>query len=136
MVLIPIIFPLLSSFMFPPEIVTRWEQAQERQHIDEVKDSSIEKEDDIGHNCVSYIKSLGINVPLGDAKDQIPNSLPRVGGVVIMMYGDIGHLAYIKKIDKDGLHISESNFHRGLITERVISVLDPHIVGYAYWTTS
>lgn len=60
----------------------------------------------------------------------VPNSVPIVGGVVIMQYGDLPHVAYIKALETDGILVSEANYHHCQFDTRLIRWDDPHIVGF------
>lgn len=61
-----------------------------------------------------------------------PNSVPRVGGAVVMEYGDLPHVAYIEAIETDGVLVSESNYVHCQYDNRLISWQDVHLRGYYY----
>jgi hypothetical protein len=80
-------------------------------------------------NCIAEVKNLGAKVPFKDKLE--PNSIvPRVGGVVIMQYGELKHLAYVTSVEEDGIHIKEANYKRCERGTRVLEFLDKHILGF------
>ena len=101
-----------------------------------IEETKIEEPADVC-SCVMYVRSRGVDFPqIGYAGNLKVNSLyPRVGGVVLLNYNGLHHLAFIEAVKEDGLHISEQNFHHDMkddcpITRRVIPINDPHIIGY------
>lgn len=62
----------------------------------------------------------------------MPNSFPVVGGVVLLTYGDIEHIAYIQFIMLGGMWIGEGNYKSNQYTERFISFDDKHIRGFYF----
>lgn len=87
-------------------------------------------------DCASFVKVMlareGYTLPrIIDAGNLDINSrVPVKGGVVILAYPQAHHIAFIKSIDAEGIHIVESNFQHCLIGSRVLSPSDPHIMGY------
>jgi hypothetical protein len=83
-------------------------------------------------NCRSEVSrllaKLGTVLPKGEI---IPNNLyPKVGGVIILQYGNLKHYAYVEKVGADGIHIAEANFIKCARSKRIIDFNDPHILGY------
>lgn len=78
-------------------------------------------------SCVSYVRARGVNLPRGDAKDLKPNSMPKVGGVVIF---DYGHVAYIEKLDAERVYFAGANVPRCEIRRGSVLLTDPSIKGY------
>lgn len=82
--------------------------------------------------CVTFARKYIPNLPRGDAKNLIPNSGPTIGGVMIMDYYGVGHVAVITGFDKNGdAQIIEANYKKCRVTRRTVSLDDIHIVGYA-----
>lgn len=68
---------------------------------------------------------------LGDARNLDVNSVvPIRGGVIIMSYNEVHHLAFIESVEADGIHISEANFSICSLGKRIISFSDSHIIGF------
>ena len=71
-----------------------------------------------------------------DAKNfDIPlNSPPIKGGVVKLKYNEVYHIAYVERIEADGIYISEQNFSKDPtcpVTYRKLDFDDPAIIGFA-----
>lgn len=83
-------------------------------------------------NCVSFVKAMGVKIPrIIDAGNLDSNSkVPIKGGVIILDYHGIHHLAYIDSVESDGIHIKEANFIHCSLGKRVIDLSDEHIVGF------
>lgn len=83
-------------------------------------------------NCVYYVRTQGVKLPkIGDPSKLTPNSdYPRVGGAIILKYGDVWHLALIERVTEEGIYISENNKIRCQHTERLIKWGSPEIQGY------
>jgi len=83
--------------------------------------------------CVRYIREvLGVNIK-GDAHTIKSNTdIPIKGGVVLLNYDGIAHVAYVKEVLLDRFIIQESNFKKCTPTERVIKKNDVHITGYYF----
>lgn len=87
----------------------------------------------VGCSCVQTAKALGVPLPKGDAEDLIPNSdYPHVGGVVKIKYGNVYHVAVIKKVTEKGLEVRGGNKVHCRITNDFIALNDPRILGYWY----
>lgn len=79
-------------------------------------------------NCWSYLQTRIKDLPL---MNQVkPNSTPVVGGVVILDYHGVPHVAYIEALEDDGVLVSESNYKHCTYDKRVISWTDKALVGY------
>lgn len=83
-------------------------------------------------NCVQFVKAMGVKLPrIIDAGNLDPNTkVPVKGGVIIMVYNGIHHLAYIDSVQEDGIHIREANYSKCLIGRRVIPFNDPATIGF------
>lgn len=86
------------------------------------------------YQCVAYVKSKGIQLPQGNAKDLRPNSdVPCVGCGVLLSIGRWGHIAYLEEVDMVGnrIYISEMNWIScGIISYRWLNIDDLTIRGY------
>ena len=81
-------------------------------------------------SCMHGLATKGIFLK-GNAKDQIPNSTPVIGGVVILKYyKDVGHVALIQKFTEKGMIVWETNYRPCQATTREILWSDIHIVGF------
>ena len=81
-------------------------------------------------SCMHGLAKKGIFLK-GNAKDQIPNSTPVVGGVVLLKYyEDVGHVALIQKFTEKGMIVWETNYRPCQATTREILWSDIHIVGF------
>lgn len=82
-------------------------------------------------SCVSFARKYIPNLPFVEyASDFEPNSGPMVGGAVLFDYKGGGHIAVITGFQGGDMHIIEANFHDCEVSERVLSLDDPHIRGY------
>jgi len=73
-------------------------------------------------NCVKFVKNLGIRNNIIDE--------PIVAGSVRTNEGNVGHRAFILKIEMDSIVIVESNYVPCQITFRRLYLDDPIITGY------
>lgn len=81
-------------------------------------------------SCVKTARSLGVPIPYNtDAKDIVPDGTPEIGGLIVLKYGDIYHIAVIQGFES-GFNVSEGNFKECEMSERTIDFNDPHIVGF------
>ena len=85
-------------------------------------------------NCVLFAKDyLGITETLGAAKYIKPNSSePKVGSMVLLKEGTLGHVGVVLDINNDEIWFIESNFRSCMITYRSLKTDDPRIKGYRY----
>lgn len=84
-------------------------------------------------SCVLFARSIFPELPLGDASDLVPNSpFPRVGGAVIIDYGDTIHVALVAdRVSISGdIPLHDANFLPCQETWRTINISDPRIKGY------
>lgn len=80
-------------------------------------------------NCYSYVKGNYIsNLP--KMADIVPNDAPRVGGLIILNYHGVKHIAYITKVDEDGVNVREANYTKCLTGSRKILFTDVHLQGF------
>jgi hypothetical protein len=80
-------------------------------------------------NCYQFVKIFVGNLPR--MKEIMSNSrVPRVGGLIILDYNGLKHIAYLVKVSKDGIHVKEANFTPCLAAERLIDFTDKAIVGF------
>ena len=83
--------------------------------------------------CYTYVVSQGYAVGGHMLARWIPtnSSTPRAGGLVVTSESWAGHVAIITSVNGDGtFNIRESNYVRGLITERTLSSNSGKIIGY------
>jgi len=80
-------------------------------------------------SCVVYARNKGLHIK-GNASEQVPNSMPAVGGGILLKYPNASHIAIIKDITDEGFLVSESNFYRCKKSERLISFNDKFIKGF------
>lgn len=88
------------------------------------------------NNCVLYARCKQSALPFGlytykDKLDIINSSEPDVGCVAVINTGDsTGHVAYVEKVSKGIVSISEGNWPLGRCGSRSGSAKDLKIVGY------
>lgn len=80
--------------------------------------------------CMRTARNLGAKLPYVDAKDLTRNGIPSQGGVVILKYGEVYHVAYIKYLFPGGMWVGEGNFSRCAYTERFIYFTDSNLIGF------
>lgn len=87
-------------------------------------------------SCVRTAHNENSSIPLVDAKwfTSFASTPPKINGVVVLKYGDVHHIAVIKRFTKNGLWVKEGNFKRCEVTEREIDFTDPHIL--QFWSSS
>jgi len=72
-------------------------------------------------SCIKTARAEGVDIPYNtNAEDFIANSVPQVGGLVLMEYGLISHVAVIVKFINEGIIIREGNKIHCEKTERLI----------------
>ena len=83
-------------------------------------------------NCVTGIRSFGVNIPIGTNAEDLPkNSTPHVGGVVLFFYGnDVYHAALIIELTGEYMIVKETNFKKCKETVRKVYFDDVFIIGY------
>lgn len=84
-------------------------------------------------SCVIFAKQyLGIkNESWGVAINIKPTTdKPYAGGIVITKESKLGHVAVIKEVVGNELHVIEANYKHCQKSERTISMDDPDIIGY------
>ena len=93
--------------------------------------NGVEKKDSPDCYCVTSARNEGVDIPKVDsASDLIPNSEPRVGGLVLFQYEDVSHVAVIKDFVDEGMKVVEGNYKPCEKTERVVAWNDPFIRGF------
>lgn len=92
-----------------------------------VVDTKIEKEieeeigDEIYCSCIKTAREEGVDIPYNtNAEDFIPNSRPEIGGLILLKYGLISHVAVIIEFTKEGIIIIEGNKIHCEKTQRII----------------
>jgi len=71
-------------------------------------------------NCYSYAKILIDKLP--PMKEIIENTkYPNVGGLIIIWYGNIKHIAVIEKVVKNGIYVKEANYKKCYIGKRFLT---------------
>ena len=89
-------------------------------------------------SCVTYLRSLGVPMPLTvDAiyYQSFPRGTPKVGGIIVMKYGDSidqYHVALITSLNEGSVTVDEANYHHCEKDTRDIGFDDPHIL--FFWT--
>lgn len=93
--------------------------------------------DPVACSCIRTAREAGLNIPLVDAKDLKPNSIPSIGGGILLRYPDkknpkkfIDHVAYILELRPDGIWVYEGNFIACKKSYRLILYSDPYITGF------
>ena len=82
-------------------------------------------------SCIKYIRSIGVNVPYGTNAEDIPNQgSPTLGGLILLEYEDISHVAIIQEFTDKGFLVTEANYKSCERTTRIISYNDPFIRGF------
>ena len=81
-------------------------------------------------NCYLYSEIFtGIDLPPMAVISPNTES-PIVGGIAIMQYGAVKHVAVITEITKDTISVTEGNYHRCQKTERTLSKDYQRLVGF------
>ena len=84
-----------------------------------------------GCSCIVTAREYGIDIPIGtNASDFIPNSVPVVGGLILLSYPNDDHIAVIVEFRDDGFWVYEGNFEPGVQGYRLISYKDLSIRGF------
>lgn len=79
-------------------------------------------------NCYSYAQLFVGKLPkMAEIK---PNGPPKVGGLVILQYGKVKHLAVITALTEKGIKVKEANFEPAKLTTRTILWSDSRIIGF------
>lgn len=83
-------------------------------------------------SCVLYLKSLGYELPRGDAITfkADPAHVPVAGSLVLFNYNGVGHVAAITSIGTQGFWVAEANYDRCEDGERLIKWGDKSIRGF------
>lgn len=80
-------------------------------------------------NCYSYIKANFIK-GLPKMADIVPNAAPKVGGVIILQYASVKHIAYITNVGDGFVNVREANYSKCATGTRQIFFVDPHLIGF------
>lgn len=86
-------------------------------------------------SCIQTAKSLGVLIPVKtNASDLKPNAPARVGGLILLRYANLSHVAVITAVTNTAtstiFHVKEGNFERCRLSERDVSSKDSHIIGF------
>lgn len=82
-------------------------------------------------SCVQTVRTFVPDLPIGNAEDFKPNSLPFEGSVVLFHYPNgVHHIAYIDKIEADRFHIKQGNKTPCQYSEEWIQWDNSSIVGF------
>ena len=81
-------------------------------------------------SCVKGLRSFGVNMPFADAKNIRPNSVAKVGNVILFKYLKTYHASLIIEIHEDYYLVKETNSFRCQYGERKILKTDPYIRGF------
>lgn len=98
--------------------------------IDEIKKGNQWKW--VGCSCVQFARALGVKIPpKTDAKDLKPNATPQIGGLVLLKYGKLDHVATITSLGSQDFSVREANYQSPCqITKRTITYQDKAIRGF------
>lgn len=120
--LLELIIPKTTiAYKAPPQVVV--EVVLEEPIVEEV--------DEILCSCIKYARSIGVNLPYNtNASDVVANSRPTIGGLVLLDYGNIEHVAIIQEFTDTGFKVKESNYRKCKETERIIQFDSPFIRGF------
>jgi len=82
-------------------------------------------------SCVQTARSLThMAVPHLNADAIKPNSTPVIGGLVLLKYGEVSHVAVIKYFIGTGIYVYEGNKDKCQYSERFINLNDENIIGF------
>lgn len=82
-------------------------------------------------NCYAFAKVL-VDYKLPPMREIVPNSIvPRVGGLVILYYGKVKHIAVIQEVSEIGIRIREANYEPCALGERTLTW--SQLVKAGYW---
>jgi len=85
----------------------------------------------IACSCIKTARSEGVDIPIGtNAVDLKPNSRPVIGGLILLKYENVSHVAVIKEFTNSGFLVVEGNFNECQREEREIYFIDPFIIGF------
>lgn len=74
-------------------------------------------------SCIQTAKMLGVPIPRGtDASEIMPDGTPKKGGLLLLKYGKIYHVAVIQEINIEGNYylVKEGNYQKCKLTVRKI----------------
>lgn len=94
-----------------------------------------EKKETIYCSCVKTARAEGLDLPRGNAIDLVPNSVPTIGGGILISYGegvDDSHVGVIVDFTDEGYTTVNGNIEECERTIDVIAYNDPRIRGF--WT--
>lgn len=120
-------FPIhqTTSLAYEPQIIEPIviEEIETKEDIKEVSS-------DVLCNCYKYSEVYsGIDLPPMTTIQ--PNTdTPMVGAFVVMMYGEVKHIAIITEVTSDYIGIKEGNYKRCQETKRQIKFNYKHLLGY------
>lgn len=82
--------------------------------------------------CVTYARELVPSVPQLNADEwillpQSTHATPQIGGIILLQYSDVWHVAVITEFTESGFQVSESNYVPCTVTERIIPYNDSRI---------
>lgn len=82
--------------------------------------------------CVTYARELVPSVPQLDANEWylLPlstRSVPEIGGIILLQYESVWHVAVITDFTESGFQVSESNYIPCTVDDRIIPYNDSRI---------
>lgn len=81
--------------------------------------------------CVRTARKYSpFNVPYLDAKDIQPQGTPVIGGLILLEYTNVSHVAVIMSFEADGFRIYEGNYIPCKFSERIIKYNSSSIRGF------
>lgn len=82
-------------------------------------------------SCIRTARAEGVDIPyLTNAEDLNPNSPPVIGGLILLKYGDVYHVAKILEFTDVGFRVVEGNMTPCVKEKRIIYYIDPFIRGF------
>lgn len=117
-------------------VVIGWDQSiQTPKELSKTPQVSIQEEsqDKIACSCIKTARQQGVDIPIGtNAEDFEPNSKPEIGGLILLSYPKVDHVAKILAFKGEGFLVYEGNFKECIKGERIIAYNDQFIRGF--WT--
>lgn len=82
--------------------------------------------------CVSYARSIGVEIPIGtNAEDITGNTTPTVGGLALFKFNNgVSHVGVIQEMSEDGFRIDQANKIRCEINKEWISWDNEFLTGF------
>ena len=82
-------------------------------------------------SCVRTARKYSpFNIPYKDAVDIQPQGTPVIGGLILLEYTNVSHVAVIMSFEEDGFKIYEGNYIPCQFSERIIKYNSSFIRGF------